>query len=195
MSVSTALYFGLLVFFLWNRYVYSGRILEKVGKEWKIHHLRTNILASEHPPHSGFQRRRRQWRTPATRRDTDLARCEKKREDQLPIWKINKHTLSLTSRDRYKDQHRCRSRVETYLFAWTLLLPSQQRIIYNRQTLTARPEQRNEVPLPPTAEAASGGRGTNANAGEDVRICVAAACRLCESRWENVGSCQLSYGR
>jgi hypothetical protein len=41
---------------------------------------------------------------------------------------------------------------------------------HSRQALTLTTKWRNEIPLPPAAEAASGGRGINTHATEDLGI-------------------------
>jgi hypothetical protein len=50
--------------------------IDEVGEERQIHHLRVNILALEKPSRPGRQRR------PPTRRETDLAGSEERREEQ-----------------------------------------------------------------------------------------------------------------
>jgi hypothetical protein len=55
--------------------------IDEVGEQQQIHHLRTGILALEHPTRPDTQCRRGQRRTLATHREIDL----KNNETKLPI--------------------------------------------------------------------------------------------------------------
>jgi hypothetical protein len=118
--------------------------IDKVGEIRQIHHLRTNILALEHPPRPGpsavVDNDKRQ-RHVEKQTSPDLKNGEK---TKLSIYEINEHTLPSTPRRRCEDRRRCGSEVETDLFARTPLSPPQRD--------NDAPQQKNPNPIYKTEE-------------------------------------------
>jgi hypothetical protein len=65
--------------------------VDEVKEERQFNHLQTNILALEKLSHPGRHRR------PATHRETDLARSEERREDQVADIKERTTHIAITS--------------------------------------------------------------------------------------------------